>query len=200
MENYGLTPTAWAGPTNTSPARPATPSVGLSYTTFTYGDIRADRDSITADGQVTVRFDVTNTGKVAGSTVAQVYAAIEGADLPAKRLAGFQKTALLQPGERQTVAVTVPARDLAFYDEVQRKQVVRNGTYRLLVGPDAATVAGSTDVRISGHITPRVAYVSVQPDRTQLTPGDTLNLTGQNPWIADDSAARTGVTRTPSTR
>ena len=84
----------------------------------------------------------------------------------------------------------MPARDLAFYDEVQRKQVVRNGTYRLLVGPDAATVAGSTDVRISGDITPRVAYVSVQPDRTQLTPGDTLNLTGQNPWIADETLRR----------
>jgi hypothetical protein len=64
---------------------------GLSYTTFAFDAVQADRDSITADGQVTVRFDVSNTGKGAGSMVAQVYTVMENAELSA--LGGYSSTA-----------------------------------------------------------------------------------------------------------
>jgi beta-glucosidase len=192
IQNYGLTPAQTGGLGRTYQyftGKPTYPfGYGLSYSTFAYGKVRADRESVTPDGRLTVHFDVTNTGKVAGSTVAQVYATtppVPGVDLPGKRLAGFQKTKVLQPGEKQSIAVRIDAKDLAFYDEKQRKQVVYNGRYLFQVGPDAATVTGSDDVRIHGRITPRVSSVTVQPDRVQLSPGDALDLSGQNPWLAD---------------
>ncbi|GIM94495.1 beta-glucosidase [Paractinoplanes toevensis] len=195
IENYGLTPGQTGGLGRTYQYFTGTPSYpfgyGLSYTTFAYGPVRADRTSTTPDGRITVRFDVTNTGTAAGATVAQLYAtapAVPGVDLPAERLAGFRKTGILQPGEHETVTIPVQAADLAFYDERQRRQVVYNGRYRFQVGADAVHVAGSADVRIHGRITPRITSVTVQPDRVQLSPGDTLDLRGRNPWIADDTA------------
>ncbi|MEU4245593.1 glycoside hydrolase family 3 C-terminal domain-containing protein [Actinoplanes sp. NPDC026619] len=195
MRNYGLTPAQTGGLGRTYQYFTGTPSYpfgyGLSYTTFSYGRVRADRESTTPDGRITIHVDVTNTGARPGATVAQIYAvtpAVAGLDLPAKRLAGFRKTRVLQPGERQQVAVQISVADLAFYDEKQRKQVVYQGRYQFQVATDAAHVAGSADVRIRGRITPRIASVTVQPDRVQLTPGDTLELGGRNPWIADDTA------------
>ncbi|GIF21123.1 beta-glucosidase-like glycosyl hydrolase [Actinoplanes tereljensis] len=195
IENYGLTPAQTGGLGRTYQYFTGTPSYpfgyGLSYTTFGYGPVRTDRAATTPDGRITVRFDVTNTGTVPGATVAQLYAttpAVPGVDLPAKRLAGFRKTRVLQPGEHETVAIPVQAADLAFYDEKQRRQVVYNGRYRFQVGADAAHVAGAVDVRIHGRITPRITSVTVQPDRVRLSPGDTLDLRGRNPWIADDTA------------
>ncbi|MBB2947289.1 beta-glucosidase-like glycosyl hydrolase [Actinoplanes lutulentus] len=194
IQNYGLTPAQTGGLGRTYQYFTGTPSYpfghGLSYTTFAYGKVRADRSSTTPDGRVTVHVDVTNTGTRAGATVAQVYATmpeVAGLDLPAKRLAGFQKTRILQPGERQAIAVRIPASDLAFYDEKQRKQVVYNGRYQFQVATDAAHVVGSDTVRIHGRITPRISSVSVQPDRVQLTPGDRVDLDARNPWIADDT-------------
>ena len=194
IQNYGLTPAQTGGLGRTYQYFTGTPSYpfgyGLSYTTFAYRQVRADRAATTPDGRITVHFEVTNTGKTPGATVAQVYAvtpAVAGLDLPAKRLVGFQKTKVLQPGERQAIAVRVQASDLARYDEQQRKQVVDNGRYRFQVGTDAATVVGSDDVQIRGSLSPRVSYVTVQPDRVQLTPGDALDLSGRNPWIADDT-------------
>ncbi|WP_239163006.1 glycoside hydrolase family 3 C-terminal domain-containing protein [Paractinoplanes rishiriensis] len=183
IQNYGLTPAQTGGLGRTYQYFTGTPSYpfgfGLSYTTFRYANIRADRAATTPDGRLTVHLDVTNTGTVPGATVAQVYAttpAVPGVDQPAKRLAGFQKTRVLQPGERQSIAIPIRAADLARYDERQRKQVVYNGRYRFLAGPDAATVAGSADVLIRGRLTPRVAAVTVQPDRVQLAPGDRLDI------------------------
>ncbi|MBW6439034.1 glycoside hydrolase family 3 C-terminal domain-containing protein [Actinoplanes hulinensis] len=195
IQNYGLTPAQTGGLGRTYQYFTGTPSYpfgyGLSYTTFTYGKVRADRESTTPDGWITLHTDVTNTGTRAGATVAQVYAttpAVAGLDLPAMRLVGFQKTRVLQPGERQAIAVRIQASALAFYDEKHRRQVVYNGRYRFQVATDAANVVGSDDVRIHGRITPRVSYVTVRPDRVQLTPGDTVDLAGRNPWIADDTA------------
>ena len=64
-----------------------------------------------------------------------------------------------------------------------------DGTDQFQVGPDSATVAGSGTVTVTGAITPKVQYVTVQPDQVVFKPGDTLDLTGKNPWIAPDTDA-----------
>ncbi|MCW2870947.1 glycoside hydrolase family 3 C-terminal domain-containing protein, partial [Actinacidiphila oryziradicis] len=111
MDNYGLTPSQTGGLGRTYmyfTGKPTYPfGYGLSYSHFTYSDVQVGPGSVSADGRVSVGFDVTNTGTVAGSTVAQLYAAPEftvpGVELPKEQLAGFQKTAVLAPGHTQHV-------------------------------------------------------------------------------------------------
>src|SRR6185437_5320725 len=88
---------------------------GLSYTSFAYSHVRTDDRSVDADGRVTVHVDVTNTGHTAGATVAQLYAStpftVPGVELPRERLAGFQKTKVLAPGQSQQLAISVRVSD-----------------------------------------------------------------------------------------
>lgn len=195
MDNYGLTPSQTGGLGRTymySTGKPTYPfGYGLSYSDYTYSHVQVGPGSVSADGTVSVGFDVTNTGTSAGSTVAQLYAAPEftvpGVELPKERLAGFQKTAVLAPGHTQHVNLSVKIADLSQWDESALKQVVHEGAYQFRIGPDSATVAGSGTVRVRGAITPRVQSVTVQPDQVVFKPGDALNLTGTNKWIASDT-------------
>ncbi len=90
---------------------------GLSYTTFSVDNLRADKSSAVADDVVRFSVDVSNTGGVAGAEVVQLYvtypgSAVERANLELK---GFKKV-MLEPGETQTVEIDVPVNSLAYYD------------------------------------------------------------------------------------
>ncbi len=195
ISDYDLAPSGTNGLGRTYQYFTGTPTYpfgyGLSYSTFAYSDVRADRSSVDADGNVNVSFDVTNTGTVAGTTVAQLYAAtdftVKDRELPKKRLAGFAKTKTLAPGATQHLTVRVPVPSLAFHDGQQAKQVVYAGRYLFQVGPDAATTAGSAKVNVHGSLTPHVKYVTVQPEAVVFNAGDTIDLTGRNRWIKDDT-------------
>ncbi len=199
IQNYGLSPSQTGGLGRTYQYFTGTPTYpfgyGLSYSSFKYAKVMADRKATSADGRVNVRFDVTNTGTVPGATVAQVYAAtpftVAGAELPGKRLEGFQKTAVLKPGQTQRIAVPVKISDLAFWNEQQHKNVVYDGRYQFQVASNAEDVMGAATVAIRGATRPRVSYVTVQPDQVIFTPGQRLDLTGKNPWIADDTTQAT---------
>ncbi|MEU5266290.1 glycoside hydrolase family 3 C-terminal domain-containing protein [Amycolatopsis sp. NPDC021455] len=196
IKNYGLTPSQTGGIGRTYQYFTGTPAYpfgyGLSYTKFAYSHVHADTRGVDADGQVTVHVDVTNTGTTPGATVAQLYAAtaftVPGVELPRQRLAGFKKTNVLAPGQTQHVAIPVRIGDLAFWDEGKHRQVVYDGAYRFGVGADAGHLAGTATVAVTGRITPRTRYVTVQPGQVVFAPGDSLDLTGRNPWIADDTA------------
>jgi beta-glucosidase len=193
MKNYGLTPSQTGGLGRTYEYFTGTPTYpfgyGLSYTHFAYSHISAN-SSVNANGTVAVTFDVTNTGSVPGATVAQVYAvppSQAGSEQPQKELKGFQKTQELQPGQTQHITLTVKASDLSHWDESALKQVVDNGAWQFQVASDASDVQGASTVNVTGAITPQVQYVTVQPDHVDFQPGDTLDLTGKNPWIANDT-------------
>jgi beta-glucosidase-like glycosyl hydrolase len=195
MSNYGLTPGATGGLGRTYRYFTGTPTYpfgyGLSYTTFAYSNVSVDRSQVSADGTVTVSFDVTNTGSARGSTVAQLYVAtpfpVPGMELPTKRLTGFRKTAVLRPGQRQHIRLQVFVKDLAFWDATAMRSVVHPGRYEFQVARDAATVVGSATVEVSGPLTPHVRHVTVQPERLVHSIGDTVDLTGRNQWIKDDT-------------
>ena len=195
MKNYGLTPSQTGGLGRTYQYFSGTPTYpfgyGLSYGSFKYSHVTTDPAAVTADGRVNVHFDVTNTGTRPGATVAQVYVAtpftVAGVELPKKRLEGFQKTNVLQPGQTQTISVPVKISDLAFFNQQQQKEVVYAGAYQFQVGTNSSDIVGSSTVNVSGAITPRVSYVTVQPDKVVFTPGQSLDLTGKNPWIKDDT-------------
>jgi beta-glucosidase len=120
---------------------------GLSYTTFKYGKLRLSDAQITADGQVTATIDVTNTGKREGDEVVQLYVheVKPSVKRPAEELRGFRRIHL-GPGETQSVAMTVPAAKLAFYDQNIHAFRVNPGPFQIMVG------ASSEDIRAKAAI------------------------------------------------
>ena len=194
MENYGLTPGQTNGLGRTYQYFTGTPTYpfgyGLSYTSFGYSGLSVPSRA-GANDTVDVRVSVTNTGSVAGATVAQVYVAspsVAGRELPIKRLAGFAKTAVLQPGRTQRLTVPVKISDLSFWDEQNDRDVVLDGAYQFQVATDATHVVAQSAVRVSGALRPRVTDVTVEPGQVVYRPGDRLDLTAANPWIGDDTA------------
>lgn len=92
---------------------------GLSYTSFAYSDMQATRSGQT----VSVRFTVTNNGKVAGADVPQIYARREG---KARRLAAWDKV-FLKPGESRVVNLQIEPRILADFDTRTHQWVIPAG-------------------------------------------------------------------------
>ena len=112
---------------------------GLSYTTFEYGTPRLSSAEIAPDGSVTVVCDVTNSGSVAGSEVAQLYVRdlVGSLARPVKELKDFQKISL-QPGETKTVVFNLPASSLGFTN-LKNEYVVEPGDFQLWVAGDSAS-------------------------------------------------------------
>ncbi len=116
---------------------------GLSYTSFKYNDLKLS--SKTFNNTITVSIKVTNSGKLAGREVVQLYiSAPEGKiEKPAGELRAFAKTRLLQPGESQTLTFKLNARDLSSYDTDSATWLAEAGKYTVKIG------ASSKDIRQS---------------------------------------------------
>ena len=118
---------------------------GLSYTTFEYSN-----PTLVADkGAYTVTVDVTNTGKVAGKEVVEVYMnapAIEEGR-PMQELVAFAKTKELAAGETQTLTFNFTDYELAWYDVARSAWVTEAGNYNILLA------ASSRDVKAQVALT-----------------------------------------------
>jgi beta-glucosidase len=102
---------------------------GLSYTSFAYSGL-----TVTSGESATVSFTVKNTGKRAGSEVAQVYASLpDAAGEPPKRLVGWTKVEL-KPGEAKQVSVAVGRDRLSIFDEGSDAWKLVPGSYVIRVG------------------------------------------------------------------
>ncbi|WP_082115864.1 glycoside hydrolase family 3 C-terminal domain-containing protein [Hymenobacter terrenus] len=117
---------------------------GLSYTSFKY-----DKLSVTPGTKsATVKLTVTNTGKVAGAEVVQVYVHDEQSSVkrPEKELKGFQKV-FLKPGEAKVVTLTLDSGAFQYYDEAKKAWHLEPGKFDVLVG------SSSRDIRLTGNVT-----------------------------------------------
>jgi len=105
---------------------------GLSYTSFAYRNLKVSK---VASGDVQVEFDLSNTGKRAGSEVAQVYVGDSHSKepRPAKELKGFAKVSL-QPGENRHVTVVLNSRAFSYYDAAAKRWRIDPGDFDVLVG------------------------------------------------------------------
>jgi beta-glucosidase len=122
---------------------------GLSYTTFQYGKVTADKSSLTADEQITFTVPVTNTGSRAGAETVQLYIRdVESSvERPFKELKAFSKV-FLQPGETQQVSLTIDKSALSFYDDKAADWTVEPGDFEALIGPSAGQIV----TRYSFHL------------------------------------------------
>ncbi len=113
---------------------------GLSYTTFSYGDVKLSKKTITATDKFTASITVTNTGKVKGKEVVQLYIRdiVGTSTRPVKELKGFQKIEL-NPGETKTVTFSLSVIDLKFYNN-DMKFVAEPGDFKVMIGGNSRDV------------------------------------------------------------
>ena len=111
---------------------------GLSYTTFSYSkpSVKAGKEGFTAT------ITVTNTGKVAGREVVELYVAAPagGLEKPARELKAFAKTKMLAPGQSETVTMKVSAYEMASFNEEHSAWETAAGTYQVLFGASVADI------------------------------------------------------------
>jgi beta-glucosidase len=111
---------------------------GLSYTVFTYSNLQLAESEIDINGTLQVSVEVTNSGKMAGDEIVQLYVGClrSNVDRPVKELKGFVKKRL-DPGETKRIEFIVPAIRLAYYDEGRSDWVVEPTEYMVYVGSSA---------------------------------------------------------------
>lgn len=117
---------------------------GLSYTIFEYGKPTADSKTMQADGTLTVKVSVKNTGAREGQEVVQLYISDKKSSLPrpVKELKGFQKVKLA-PGETKEVTFTIDKEALSFFDDTQHAWVAEPGKFEAVIAASAADVKGT---------------------------------------------------------
>lgn len=115
---------------------------GLSYTTFEYSKLTANAKEMMADGTITFRVNVKNTGTREGAEVVQLYISDLKSSLPrpVKELKGFEKVNLL-PGEEKTVTFTIDNTALSFFNADKHQWEAEPGDFEAIVG------ASSTDIK-----------------------------------------------------
>lgn len=121
---------------------------GLSYTTFGYKGITADKLSIKKDETITVNVTVTNTGSRDGEEVVQLYVKQTESKIerPAKELKAFKRIAL-KAGETKTVALLLRAKDLEYWNTKNQRFELEKGTIELQAGGASNTIAVTTTIK-----------------------------------------------------
>jgi len=116
---------------------------GLSYTTFTYSDVKVRQNK----KEVKVTFTIQNTGNKAGAEVAQVYISAPGKEAlrPPLELKGFEKINL-EPGKEAKVEIKINKDDMKWYNEAIKDWQLEKGKYRIEIG------ASSRDIRLKKEI------------------------------------------------
>ena len=107
---------------------------GLSYTTFSFTNVRLEKKAIRKDESTKVLVDVKNTGSRAGDEVVQMYIRdiVSSVTRPVKELKGFVRIGL-KPGESQTVALTIAPEHLSFTN-IDMEHGVEPGDFEIMVG------------------------------------------------------------------
>jgi beta-glucosidase len=122
---------------------------GLSYTSFSFSDLKIEPAQFTGSSDVTVTFTVTNTGKRAGAEVAQLYVGQQNPTIsrPIKELKGFEKV-FLRPGQSRKVTLKLNQRSFAYFNETIDKWDALAGKYGVQVGSSSQ----QSDLSLQGTV------------------------------------------------
>ena len=122
---------------NVKPAFPF--GFGLSYTTFEYKNLKVDEKGVS--------FEITNTGKVDGKEIAQLYVGLDESEIirPVKELKGFVKV-FLKAGETKQVSIPFDDKTFRYFNVKTNKWEIEKGVYDIYVGAD------SDDIKLTAQI------------------------------------------------
>jgi beta-glucosidase len=126
---------------------------GLSYTTFEYSNPQVSATTFKDRDGVTVSVDVTNTGKVTGKEIVQVYIHDAESNLvrPEKELKGFAKVEL-DPGQTQTVQIPLDFRAFAYYHPGYNQWITENGEFEIRIGASATDIRGNQSITLESTL------------------------------------------------
>jgi len=138
---------------------------GLSYTTFEYGELKADKTSMDDTDTLTVTVDVKNTGQTAGSEIVQLYVSHKNPTIfkATHELKGFEKVKLAA-GESKTVTIKLDKRSFAYYNTKIADWHVESGEYEMQIGASSRDIRGRITVNIKSTVDAEV------PDYSKTAP------------------------------
>jgi beta-glucosidase len=126
---------------------------GLSYTTFAYSNAKVSGKSFKDVDGVNVTVDVTNTGKVTGKEIVQIYVHDQKSGLvrPEKELKGFAKVEL-QPGETKSVSIRLDFRAFAYYHPAYKQWITEDGDFDILIAASATDIRQTLTVTLESTV------------------------------------------------
>lgn len=145
---------------------------GLSYTTFKYSKLKLSADSITPNDTLKVKVDVTNTGKVAGKEIVQLYVRDVKSTFarPEKELKGFEKIEL-KPKQTKTVTFTLDREAFWYFDTTTNSWATESGEFEILVGGSSRDVSEKRSIMLEPaprasrlHVGLTIAALMADPD------------------------------------
>jgi beta-glucosidase len=121
---------------------------GLSYTTFSFANLQV-LATAASGSTIPVSFDVTDTGKIAGAEVAQLYVSDPSAKStrPERELKGFEKVRLA-PGETKHVTLSLDARAFSYWDDKAHKWTIDPGKFVVRVGDSSENTPLHADLTL----------------------------------------------------
>ncbi len=136
---------------------------GLSYTSFGYSPVKLS--STTFNKKIRATVTVTNTGKVAGKEVVQLYLGAPAVklDKPGAELKGFAKTGLLQPGKSETITFLLDAADLASFDTNASAWVAEAGNYTVSIGASSLDIKTTATFNLANELTVAKVHKALGP-------------------------------------
>lgn len=147
---YNHKPTGRGDDYNNLTGQPLFPfGFGLSYTRFEYSNLKFGADSIKTGDSTYVTVNITNTGKVAGDEVVQLYLHDEFASVarPVMELKGFKRIHL-NPGETKEIRFAITPEMLSMLD-INLKKIVEPGTFRIMIGASSKEIRQRTVLTVN---------------------------------------------------
>lgn len=122
---------------------------GLSYTTFEYGKISTDKKEYGKDDIIQLSLTLTNKGKHNGAESIQIYSGQNKPSLPrpVKELKAFKKV-FLKAGESRVVEMSIPVKELAFFNDKLHEWVVEDDKFTFYCGSSSTDIKSSTTIKV----------------------------------------------------
>lgn len=137
----------WFDTKNIEPLYPF--GFGLSYSNFEISSLKTNKETYNSNDNIEVSFDVKNIGNVDGKEVSQLYVSNPDSKVEkaAQELKGFKKV-FVKSGASETLTITLPVNELAYYSEQQKEWVIEPGKYVLKVGNSSRKIFHEVSINI----------------------------------------------------
>lgn len=130
---------------------------GLNYTSFNIENVNLNRKKLAQNDQVLVSATISNTGKIDGNEIVQVYIR----DLkstqktPIKALKGFKRIAV-QAGQTQKVEIPIPYEAFSHFDTTKNKFIVEEGIFEIMVGNSSVNISETKQIQVESGEIPQI--------------------------------------------